>query len=161
MAGRAAANGSRSVGKFALHDGTVMTLEAELGAGGTQHVFVGRLMRIMAGKAFALFDRQMDVLLGVEPLVALRTEVPGIFNLFKGVFSFRFMAENAIACRHRTMDVFVGSHAVMAIGCFACFFGGEILVVNCAGVLGEAGKQRKRQSDDRQEQKPHKPGALI
>lgn len=137
MTGCTASYCCRSMSELALHNAAIMALEAELGAGGPEHISVGRLVRIMAGKTFAFLDRGMHVFMCIESLVTLRAQLSSVFNLIEGVFPFRFVTENTIARRNGTMNILLSSHTVMAISCDAAILGGSNTAYR-ASVSGKA-----------------------
>jgi len=137
MTGRAATNGGRTMCKLAFHYGAVMTRETELGAGGTKLVFVGGLVRVMAGKTLAFLYRRMHVFVRIEPFVTFSAQLSGVFNLFEVVLPCRLVTEDTIARCHGTMNIFLCFHAVMAIRCFAGFLWGRGLTAYCTCISGK------------------------
>jgi hypothetical protein len=83
VAGGATADGNRAMDELALHDGTVMTLEAEFRPGRAKLVFVGGLVGIVTGEAFSLFDRSVHVLMGIKPLVAFGAQLARVLYCCK------------------------------------------------------------------------------
>lgn len=149
VAGGATPYGNRPMDELALHDGAVVALEAELRAGCTKLVLIGGLVRVVTGEAFTLFDRCMDILVGIETLVALGAQLARILYGLELVFPCRLVAEGTFARCHGTMNVFFGTHFAVTIGGNAGCFGGSGLTGRCRGIVRGAGGQEEQQTSNK------------
>lgn len=149
MAGGATPHGNRPMDELALHDGAVVAFEAEFRAGGTKLIFIGGLVRVVAGEAFALLDRCMDILVGIKTLMTLGAQLARVLYGFERVFPRRLVAEGAFARCHGTMNILFGTHFAVTIGGHAGCFGGSGLAGQCKGIVRGTGGQEEQQTNSK------------
>jgi len=119
MTGAAAAGGNGSVHKLPANNGALVTEEAEFGPGSPELVLVGRLVRVVAPGAVAVFYGGMDVLLGSQVFMAFAAELSHIGDLPELMLAFEDMTKCAVAGGDGAVHELLLPHPVMAITCHA------------------------------------------